>query len=320
MDHLRVLDIVQVLCFQQARFQQHRLDRFVAVLGPADVLRLLVFLVPVLGDLLHDLVERDIQLGLVVGGAGDDERSAGFVDQDAVDFIDHGEVEGALHHLAALVLHIVAQVVEPEFVIGAVGNVAGVGFAPLRFGQIRYDDADGQTEEGVKLPHPFRIAAGKVVIDRHDVDALALDGIEIGGQRRHQRLALARPHLGDLAAMQYDAADHLHIEMPHPQHAHRCLAHGGEGFGQDVVDLLAIGQAGAELVGLRGQVCVGQRLHIGFERVDLVDDLAERLDVTVVAGAEQGLGEGFDHGEAFAEDLEHFDRVLCRGFAHAAQG
>ncbi len=62
------------------------------------------------------------------------------------------------------------------------------------------------------------------------MDALALDGIEIGRERGDQRLAFAGAHLGDLAAVEHDAADHLDIEMPHPEHAHRGLAHGGEGF------------------------------------------------------------------------------------------
>jgi hypothetical protein len=37
----------------------------------------------------------------------------------------------ALHHLGAVVFHVVAQIVEAEFVVGGVGDVAGIGLAAL---------------------------------------------------------------------------------------------------------------------------------------------------------------------------------------------
>ena len=46
--------------------------------------------------------------------------------------------------------------------------------------------------------------------------------IQVGGERRHQRLALARAHLRDLALVQRHAAHQLHVEVTH---AHR--AYGG---------------------------------------------------------------------------------------------
>jgi hypothetical protein len=46
------------------------------------------------------------------------------------------------------------------------------------------------------------------------VYAVPGQGVQIGGQRRHQCLAFARTHLGDLAVMQGEAADELDVEMP----------------------------------------------------------------------------------------------------------
>src|SRR5690606_14461156 len=39
-----------------------------------------------------------------------------------------------------------------------------------------------------------------------------------------------------------------------------------------------------------------ERLHRGFERVDLVDDLADRADITDAGRAEQALGKASKHG------------------------
>ena len=37
----------------------------------------------------------------------------------------------ALNHLVQLVFHVVAQIVEAEFVIGAIGDVGGIGLGAL---------------------------------------------------------------------------------------------------------------------------------------------------------------------------------------------
>ena len=92
------------------------------------------------------------------------------------------------------------------------------------------------------LAHPLRVAAGEVVVHRDDVDALAVERVQVGGQRRDERLALAGLHLGDLALVQHDAADELHVEVPHVQHAAAGLADDGEGLGQQVVERLAVGE------------------------------------------------------------------------------
>ena len=77
------------------------------------------------------------------------------------DLVDDREVVAALHHLRALVFHVVAQIVEAEFVVGGVGDVAGVGGAALVVGEAVDDDADGQPEEVVDAAHPFGVAAGR---------------------------------------------------------------------------------------------------------------------------------------------------------------
>ena len=68
-----------------------------------------------------------VLVGGLVGGAGDDERGAGFVDEDGVHFVDDGVVVAALHAILDFELHVVAQVVEAELIVGAVGDVGGVG-------------------------------------------------------------------------------------------------------------------------------------------------------------------------------------------------
>ena len=73
-----------------------------------------------------------VEVAAVFGRAGDDQRRARFIDQDRVDFVDDGEAVAALDHVAQRVLHVVAQIVEAELVVRAVGDVAGVGLRGAR--------------------------------------------------------------------------------------------------------------------------------------------------------------------------------------------
>ena len=59
-----------------------------------------------------------------------------------IHFVDDGEDVPALDHVLHAVLHVVAQVVEAELVIGAVGDVAVVGLLALLVVEPVHDDAD----------------------------------------------------------------------------------------------------------------------------------------------------------------------------------
>ena len=79
--------------------------------------------------------------------------------------------------------------------------------------------------------------------------------VQVGRQRRHQRLALAGAHLGDLAVVQHHAADQLHVEMAHAERALARFAHHREGFRQQLVERLAARDSSS-----RG--CVARRLGV----------------------------------------------------------
>ena len=100
----------------------------------------------------------------------------------------------ALHAIPDVELHVVAQVVEAELVIGAVGHVRGVCGTALFIVQIVNDHADRQPEEAIEPAHPFRVALGQVVIHGNHVHAAAAERIEVNGKRGDQRFAFAGLH------------------------------------------------------------------------------------------------------------------------------
>ena len=242
----------------------------------------------------HELVDGEIKLGAFLGRAGDDERRARFVDEDRVDFIDDGVLETPLDPILEAKRQVVAQIVEAVFVVGAVSDVTGIGRTLLFLRLAGADDADGHAQEAVGRCHPLGVAAGEVVVDGNDVGAAALERVEVDRQRRHQRLALAGPHFGDLALVQRHAADELHVEVPHPERAPCRLAHDRERLGQQVVKRFTLVQPGAELDRLLRQLLVRQRLQGRFEARRVGDAAVELPKQPLVATAED-LGKQLEH-------------------------
>ena len=149
------------------------------------------------------------------------------------------------------------------------------------------DQTHGQAHEAVYLPHPLRVALGQVIIDRDNVDSLARQSVEVGGQGGHQGLAFTGLHLGDTALVQDDAAHHLHPVGAHAQHAPGGLPAGGKGLGQDVIQGLAVCQALLELRGLGLQLGVGQGFILLFQRVHLIRNGIDGLQLPLGGGSEQ---------------------------------
>ncbi len=138
----------------------------------------------------------------------------------------------ALDILREVELHVVAEIVEAELVVGAVGDVGAIRDLAFLVVQVVLNDADRHTEKAVQTAHPLGVAARQVVVDGDDMNALAVESVEVRGECRNERLAFAGLHLGDPAAMQHDAADELHIEVPHVQHTAAALADYREGLRQ----------------------------------------------------------------------------------------
>jgi len=189
-----------------------------------------------LDELRDDLVDAEVEVGRLVRRAGDDQRGPRLVDEDRVDLVDDREVVPALDHRVERELHVVAEEVEAELVVRPVGDVGAVSRLPLRVRKVVLDAADRHAQEAVDAAHPFRVAPRQVVVDGDDVDPLAGEGVQIRRQGRHERLALPRPHLGDLAGVEDEPADQLDVEVPHPEHPASGLPDDRERLREEIVE------------------------------------------------------------------------------------
>ena len=276
-------------------------------------------------QLPRDAVGLRVPRHVVVRRPGDDERRAGLVDEDVVHLVDDGEVQGPLYLLHVLVVHrvvaggqphVVAEVVEAELVVRAVGDVAGVGLLPLGGIHLALDRAHGQAQRHVEPAHPLHVATGEVIVHGDDVYAPPFQGIEIGGQRGDERFALAGDHFGNVAAVEDDSPHELHVVVPQAQVPAAGLAADGEGLNQQVIDRFAAGQPLAEFGRLFRQLGVGHGLVFGLQGVDGIYRGLELADVPRVGRAEQPGQRPLDPAAQASEGVAQGVPYLREDFFH----
>jgi len=225
MQNLDVGGVVQIVDGEQTLGARH------ALIGERGGLRLLVdqvisrrLLVAVLVlDLLTLGEPRDDDVDLVVEidrnlrRTGDNERRPRLVNQDRVHLVDDRVDVLPLHHPFEIELHVVAQVVEAELVVGAVGDVGSVRFLALGIVHLVLDATNGEPEELIDPAHPIGIATREVVVDCDHMAAASRQSVERDRQGRRQGLALPGAHLRDPSFVEDQAAHELNVEMTHTQ-------------------------------------------------------------------------------------------------------
>ena len=250
-----------------------------------------------------DFIGSGILGDIIVSWPRDDQGCPSLVDEDVVDLVHDGVVQpalGLLHLLGKPVVspsghsHVVTQIVEAELVVGAIGDVAGIGPLPFVRLHARLDGTDRQPEAHVEGAHPLHVAASQIVVDGDDMHPLALERIEVGRQRCHQRLALAGDHFGDRARVQHHAADQLDIVVPHAEEPSPRLTADGEGLHQQVVNRLTSFQPPFKFGCLGPQLGIGHCLVAWLERVDRLDLRLEPFEVPGVRGTEESGDEPFN--------------------------
>ena len=199
--------------------------------------------VPAFAQLPHYLGELVVLVGRALCLAGDDQGGTRFVDQDIIDLVDDREIQAALDLLLAGNNHVVAQIVEPKFIVGSVGDVCCIGFAALDRPQklesgigrlpvgvenerlVMLNAADAQTQPVIDSSHPLCVATSEVVVNRDDVDTVQRNSVQRHGARRRERFSFSGFHLRDLALMEHNAAHQLDVEVALAQAAARRLPH-----------------------------------------------------------------------------------------------
>ena len=217
-------------------------------------------IIDVAAEFRDDLVETVVLVGRFLARPGDNQRCSRFVDENRVDFVHDCILMGALNAMRQIELHVVAQIVETELVVGSIRDIGTVGFPPFIVVQAVLDNPNGESQKFVQASHPLGVAPGQIIVDRYDVNPFAFQGIQICGKRCDQRLTFTCLHFRNAALMQHNSTDKLHVEMPHVERALACFTHDGEGIRQQVFEGFPVFEALFEFG------CLGFELFVGEAR------------------------------------------------------
>ena len=73
--------------------------------------------------------------------------------------------------------HVIAQIIEPKFVIGRVGDITLIRRVLFVLWLVGDNNASGHAKRCVHLGHPFGITRRKVIVHGNDMHALACQRI-----------------------------------------------------------------------------------------------------------------------------------------------
>jgi len=269
-------------------------------------------------DQAHLVVDETFDGGLEAGKGllaldgrrtGDDQRRARFIDEDGVDFVDDAVPVVALDLVFLARGHaVVAQIIEAELRGGAIRDVAAVHLATDVVGHLLLDTADTEAEELIEVAHPLGIATREVVVGGDELGVAADEGVEIKRERGDEGFAFARGHLGNLALVQGDATDELHIVVDHvpgelvvahdhgaPAETTGAVFDDGKRLGKNLVKGFPGLQAGAKLVRLGAELVIREQLVLLFELVDTGDDGPARFEELTIMAAGKFLEQPGEH-------------------------
>ena len=135
------------------------------------------------------------------------------------------------------------------------------------------------------LAHPLGVAVRQIVVDRDDVDALALQGVQVCRERGYQGLTFTGAHLSDTSLVQDNAADDLHAVRLQTDRSLRRLAHCRKCLRQEVVQRLALRQTLFIFIGFRTKLLIRQRLHRRTQGFHLVYQRFDALQLMLTVGS-----------------------------------
>ena len=110
-------------------------------------------------------------------------KRAGFVNENRVHFVNNGVGQRTLTTVADFILHIVAQVVEAEFVVGTERDVCQICLAAcVGVRLVTVDAIYAQTVEHIKRTHPFGVTFCQIVVHCYHVHAVTVRALRNTGR------------------------------------------------------------------------------------------------------------------------------------------
>src|SRR5678809_218372 len=96
---------------------------------------------------------------------GNDQRSPGIIDQNAIGLINHSKMMFALHHFFRRMNHVIAEVIKAKFIIGAVSDISEISFSPvITVWLVLINTINSYSKPLKNSSVPFLVAASQIII------------------------------------------------------------------------------------------------------------------------------------------------------------
>ena len=238
------------------------------------------------------LIDDLIHSTAVFGGARDNQRRARLVDKNGINFVHDREIMVALVHLGQLRLHVVAQVIKTQFVVGRVGHITAVRRVLFLFRLLRVHNACCKPKKTEDLAHPFGVTFREVIVHRHNMHTFTRQRVQIRRESRDKGLTLTCFHLRYITFVQKYPAHKLHIKRPQTKGTLGGFATVCKRLWQKIIKAFTAHRALGQFFGFLLDTFIRQRLKFGFKRIDRFNDGARGLYLTIIRSTEYLLRNG----------------------------
>ena len=189
-----------------------------------------VFCSLLLLEVVKPLYIRSVLLVLLVfslwNRTGYDQRCTRIVYEHGIHLVHNRVMMLSLHKILEPYCHIVSQVVKTELVVCSERDIGKISLLPgLRIRLVLVYAVNAQAMELVQRAHPLGVSLCQVVVHCHHVHTEPCQSVQEHRKGRNQGLSFTSCHLGDLALVQNDTSDQLHIVMNHIPGNHIAASH-----------------------------------------------------------------------------------------------
>ena len=205
-----------------------------------------------LGKLVYDT----IQCSGLIALSGNDQRRSCFINQDGVHLVHDGKVMTALNLVLFVDDHIVTQIIESEFVVGAICNITRISFPTLVVCQTVENTSNCQTEETQNLSHFIGLCFCQVVIDRYNVNALSGQRIQISCNTCNQSFTFTGLHFGNTPLMQDNCTNDLYRERFFSKDTVSRFTNRRQSLRFHAFQSFAVFQTISEFIGFFFEICI----------------------------------------------------------------
>ena len=146
------------------------------------------------------------------------QRGSGLINKYRVHLVNNTEMQIPQHQLLLVDHPVIPQIIKSQFIIGHISNVTLIRPLTLLRTHAVEHNTHGKSQKFMHLSHPLRVTLRQIVIDRHHMDSLAFQRIQIS--RQNGRLCFSFPgaHLGNTSLMEHNPPHQLHTIMLRIQH------------------------------------------------------------------------------------------------------